>query len=108
MLLNCMVIQCLKNYEIEMWYGHPDLYVNKLEDIFITSDDSDIGYFVEVDLRYTDEIKEKIKHFPLLQKINYVMKINLCDYMKKIKPDTFTQNKKLICDWTNKMKYLIH
>ena len=28
--------------------------------------------------------------------------------MKKIKPDTYSQTKKIICDWTNKKKYLIH
>ena len=28
--------------------------------------------------------------------------------MKKIKPDTYTQTKKLICDWTDKKNYLIH
>ena len=28
--------------------------------------------------------------------------------MKKIKPDTYTQIKKLICDWSDKKNYLIH
>ena len=28
--------------------------------------------------------------------------------MKTIKPDTYTQNKKLICDWSDKKIYLIH
>ena len=36
----------------------------KLEDISNTPDDSDIGYFIEVDLKYSDNIKEKTKHFP--------------------------------------------
>ena len=36
----------------------------KLEDILNTNDDSDIGYFVEVDLKYPDIIKEKTKTFP--------------------------------------------
>ena len=31
----------------------------KLEDILNTPDDSDIGYFIEVDLNYPDNIKEK-------------------------------------------------
>ena len=30
------------------------------------------------------------------------------DLMKKIKPDTYTQTKKLICDWSDKKNYLIH
>ena len=36
-----------------------------LEDILNTPDDSDIGYFIEVDLKYPDKIKEKTKHFPI-------------------------------------------
>ena len=28
--------------------------------------------------------------------------------MKKIKPKKYTKSKKLICDWTDKKKYLIH
>ena len=36
----------------------------KLEDILNTPDDSDIGYFIEVDLNYPENIKEKTKNFP--------------------------------------------
>ena len=36
----------------------------KLKDILNTLDDSDIGYFVEVDLIYPDNIKEKTTKFP--------------------------------------------
>ena len=34
----------------------------KLVDILNTPDDSDIGYFIEVDLTYSDKIKEKTKN----------------------------------------------
>ena len=30
------------------------------------------------------------------------------DYMKEIKPDTYIQTKKLICDWYDKKNYLVH
>ena len=59
-----------------------------LEKISNTPDDSDIGYFIEVDLKYPDNIKEKTKKFPFApvnQKINHD---NFNDYMKEIKPDT--------------------
>ena len=36
----------------------------KLEDILNTRDDSDIGYFIEVDLTYPNNIKQKTKNFP--------------------------------------------
>ena len=33
---------------------------------------------------------------------------NFNDYMKTIKPDTYIQTKKLICDWSDKKNYLVH
>ena len=38
----------------------------KLKDKLNTHDDSDTVYFVEVDLKYRDKIKEKTKYFPFL------------------------------------------
>ena len=59
------VIQPLPCDRIEMWHGHPDLYMSKLEEILNTPDDSYIGYFVEVEIRYPNDLKEK-KEFPNL------------------------------------------
>ena len=60
--------------EIEMWHGHPDLNMKKLDEILDTPDDSDIGYSVEVDLRHPDDIKEKkISH--LLLKLKLFLKV---------------------------------
>ena len=67
MLLICMAVQCLKmliHDEIEIRYGHPHLYMNKLEEFSYTPDNSDIGYILEVDLRYPDNTKKKTKQFP--------------------------------------------
>ena len=50
--------------EIEMWHGHPNFFMNELEETLNTPDDSDIGYFVESDLRHSDNVKEKTKKFP--------------------------------------------
>ena len=33
---------------------------------------------------------------------------NFSDYMKEIKPNTYTQTKKLISDWSDKKIYLVH
>ena len=41
----------------------------KLEDTLKTPDDSDLGSFIEVDLKYPDNIKEKTKHFPFAPEI---------------------------------------
>ena len=78
-----------------------------LEDILNTPDDSDIGYFIEADLMYPDNIKERTKIFPVvpLNKKNNPDIYN--DYMKSIKPDTYIQTTKLKCDWSDKKNYLI-
>ena len=80
----------------------------KLEDILNTPDDSDIGYFVEADLIYPYNIKEKTKNFPFAAVNKKINPDDFNDYMKTIKPDTYTQTKKLICDWSDKKNYLIH
>ena len=100
--------QMLPYDEIEMWYGDPDKYWNWLEEILNTPDDNEIGYFLEVDLKYPDSIKEKTKHFPFCPENKKIDPDKYNDYMKKIKPKNYTKSKKLICDWTDKKKYLIH
>ena len=80
----------------------------KLEDILNTPDDSDIGYLIEVDLKYPDNIKEKTKNFPFAPMNKKINPDNFNDYMKEIKPDTYIQTSKLICDWSDKKNYLVH
>ena len=41
----------------------------KTEDIINTPDDSDIGYFIEVDLKYPDKMKEKTRHLSFAPEI---------------------------------------
>ena len=79
-----------------------------LEDILNTPDDSDIGYLIEVDLTYPDNIKEKTKNFPFAPMNKTINPDNFNDYMKEIKPDTYIQSINLICDWSNKKNYLVH
>ena len=80
----------------------------KLEDIINTPDDNDIGYFVEVDLKYPDNIKQKTKNFPFASVNKKINPDNYNDYMKEIKPDTYIHSSKLICDWSDKKNCLIH
>ena len=100
--------QILPYDEIEMWHGHPDHYMNWLEEILNTPDDSDIGYFLEVDLKYPDNIEEKTENFPFCPENKKINPDKYNDYMNKIKPKNYTKSKKLICDWSDKMKFLIH
>ena len=75
--------QMLRYDQIEMWHGHPDLYMKKPEEILNTPDDNDIGYFVEVDLKYPDNIKKKTKNFPFCPEKKFIRKDEDNDYMKK-------------------------
>ena len=100
--------QFLPYDEIEMWHGDPDKYWNWLDEILNTPDDNEIGYFLEVDLKYPDNIEEKTKNFPFCPENKKIDPDKYNDYMKKIKPKNYTKSKKLICDWTDKKKYLIH
>ena len=79
-----------------------------LEDILNTPDDSDIGYFAEVNIKYPDNIKEKTKNFPFANVNKKINPNKFSDYMKEIKPDTYNQTKKLICDWSDKKNYVVH
>ena len=97
--------QMLPYDEIEMWHCHPDLYMDKLE-ILNTPDDSDIGCFAEVDLRYLDTIKERTKIFPFCPENKVIHKDKYNAYMNKIKPKNYIKAKNLICDWTDKKNYL--
>ena len=61
----------------------------KLEDILNTPDDSDIGYFIEVDLIYPDNIKEKTKNFPFAPVDKKINPDNFNEYVEEMKPDTY-------------------
>ena len=92
------MIQPLPNDEIEMWHVHPELYMEKLEEILNTPDDNDFGYLFEVDLKYPDTIKEKTKKFPFAPETKGIPKHKYNDFLKKIKPKIYMKAKKLICD----------
>ena len=76
-----------------------------LEGLLKTPDDNDIRYFLEVD---PDNIKEKTKNFPSCLENKICNKDDFGDYMKELKPETYTQNKKLLCDWSDEKNYLSH
>ena len=79
----------------------------EIEDLLNIPDDIDSGYFGEVHLRYPDNIKEKTKQFPFSPEFKSSPQNNFIDYMNENKPNTSTQNKKLICDCSDKKTYLI-
>ena len=78
--------QMLLYDKIEMWHGHPDIYMDKVEENWNTPDESDIGYFVEVNIKCPDNIKEKTKNFPFCPENNKINPDKYNDYMKRIQP----------------------
>ena len=79
-----------------------------IETIHAISDDSAIGYFLEVDLKYLDEIKDKTKNFSFCPENKFSPIDQFTDYMSSNKPESYVKCKKLIYDWTDKQKYLVH
>ena len=80
----------------------------KLEEILNTPDYSDIGYFIEVDLNYPNNIKDETKNFPFAPVNKKFIPDNFNHYMNEIKPDAYKQTSKLICDCSDKKNYLVH
>ena len=73
-----------------------------LEEILNTPDDNDKGYFLEVDLEYPHNIRQKTKHFPFAPENKSISKDDFGPYMKSIMPKNYLSHKKLFCDWTDK------
>ena len=78
-----------------------------IDDILQTPDDNDIGYFIEVDLSYPKEIKEKSKYFPFAPVKRKVDKNELSEY-QLINIKKHIGHEKLICDQLYKKDYLVH
>ena len=74
----------------------------KLEDILNTPDDSDIGYFIEANLIYPDNIKERTKNLPFAPVNKKINPDNFNEYMKETRPSSYVQSSKLISDWSDK------
>ena len=55
----------------------------KIEKVLNTNDNSDIGYFIEVDLSYADNLKQKTKHFPFCPEYKKINPDDFSDYIKK-------------------------
>ena len=59
-------------------------------------------------MKYPDNKKEKTKNFLFCPENKVILRDKCNDYRKKIRPKKCTKSKKVICDWTDEKKYLIH
>ena len=73
-----------------------------------TPDDNEYGYFIECDLEYPAEIKEKTENFPLCPYQTKADPECFSHYMNIVKQPNYKPTQKLMCDLTNKQKYMIH
>ena len=71
-----------------------------------TVDYPEIVYFLGVEMKYADEIKEKKLNFSLVssKKAN---KVNFAEYTVSIMPETFKPHFKLINEWSDLFGYLV-
>ena len=67
-----------------------------LEDILNTDDNSDVGYIVEVDLHFPEEIHDKLKEYPVCPENTNVKEEWLSDYQKHLLKELKMKNSK--CD----------
>ena len=67
--------------------------MNKLEEILNTPDVSNIGHFIDVDLKHPDKSKEKARNLPFAPEKKVIRKDDYNDCMKKIKPKKYLKAK---------------
>ena len=95
--------------KIKLCCEYDSVLMNEIkEDIFNTPDDNEYGYFIECNLEYPAEIKEKTKNFPFCPYQTKADPNLFSGYMNNINQPNYKPTSKLMCDVTNKSKYMIH
>ena len=90
-------------------YDNDELLIDEIkEDILSTPDDNEFGYFIECDLEYSAEIKEKTENFPLCPYQTKADPNLFSEYMNSVKQPNYKPTEKLMCDLTNKYNYMMH
>ena len=79
-----------------------------IEDLRFIPDNNEFGYFIECDLEYPAEIKEKTENFPLCPYQTKADPNLFSEYMNSVKQSNYKPTEKLMCDLTNKYNYMMH
>ena len=93
----------LKKLQLPENYSQDQL----VEDLLQIPDDNEYGYFIECDLEYPVEIKEKTKNFPFCPYQTKADPDLFSGYMNSVNQPNYKPTSKLMCDVTNKSKYMI-
>ena len=92
--------------KIKLCCEYDSVLMNEIkEDIFNTPDDNEYGFFIECDLEYPVEIKEKTKNFPFCPYQTKADPNLFSGYMNSVNQPNYKPTSKLMCDVTNKSKY---
>ena len=89
-------------------YGEATQLEQIVEVLRFIPDNNPYGFFKECDIEYPAEIKEKTENFPLCPNQTKVDPECFSDYMNRVKQPNYKPTRKLVCDLTNKQKYMIH
>ena len=79
-----------------------------VEDLLEIPDDNEYGFFIECDLEYPVDIKEKTKNFLLCPYQTKADPHLFTLYMNSVNQPNYKLTSKLMCDVTNKTKYMTH
>ena len=79
-----------------------------VEDLRFIPDNNPYGFFIECVLEYPAEIKEKTENFPLCPHQTKADPELFTTYMNSVKQPIYKPTEKLMCDLSNKQKYMIH
>ena len=88
----------LPHDEHEMCRGHPTCCIDNLGYFLNTPEDSNIGFFFGVDLRYADDIKGKQKKILFAFKNKVSHQDEFIKHIKGIKANKYSKNNKLISE----------
>ena len=95
--------------KIKLCCEYDSVLMNEIkEDILNTPDDNENGYFIECDLENPAEINEKTENFPFCPYQTKADPELFTTYMNSVKQPNYKPTEKLMCDLTNKQKYMIH
>ena len=73
-----------------------------VEDLRFIPDNNPYGFFIECDLEYPAEIREKTENFPLCPYQTKAVPELFTTFMNSVKQPIYKPTQKLVCDLTNK------
>ena len=79
-----------------------------IEDLLQIPDDNESGFFIECEIYYPENIKEKTENFPLCPYKTKADTQLFSTYINSILPKKYRPTNKLMCDVKNKKHYMLH